>query len=210
MATRLFPITTAASIASPIPQMTALQLSLSQGGSNTSRTAITEASGAETFLRTGASSILPMQVWMTDYFAFPIQIAGTVSVDLCFSESAGTVNVLGKLHLYRWSYKSGLITQLITLQTAAEVATSETHYPLSGTPTTLLFERNDRLLAMVSFINTGTMGAGTASFGVNGSGPIGSGSGVSNIDLTENVTFTTTLVDIPMLQSRRVRQRREF
>lgn len=138
------------------------------------------------------SSVKANVAWVSDYVAQPFTLAGTVTFAMRAYESATTVNIglRGKLIRLPWDQSEDMAV-VASANRAGEIATSATDYTWTATPTSTLFKVNDRLLFQGFWYPVSATGAGTAELN-------GAGSGNRYVELTEDVTFSTTPILLPI------------
>lgn len=130
--------------------------------------------------------------WVSDYVAQPFTLAGTVTFAIRASESATTVNIglRGKLIRLPWDQTEDMAV-VASANRSGEIATSSTDYTWTATPTSTLFKVNDRLMFQGFWYPTSTTGAGTAAIN-------DAGSANKYVQITEDVTFSTSPILIPI------------
>lgn len=130
--------------------------------------------------------------WVSDYVAQPFTLAGTVTFAIRAYESATTVNIglRGKLIRLPWDQTEDMAV-VASANRSGEIATSATDYTWTATPTSTLFKVNDRLMFQGFWYPTNATGTGTAEIN-------GVGSANKYVQLTEDVTFSTSPILIPI------------
>lgn len=129
--------------------------------------------------------------WYSEPFSDATTISGTVTVTVRGLESANTVNA-GPGILIERTNGSGTVQSTVvadqpvpaaggTEWTTANAAVTGTY-----TPTSTTFSAGDRIKFTLKHRNVGTMGAGTARFGVNGRADLGTNTGNTNVSFTED------------------------
>lgn len=129
--------------------------------------------------------------WITEYVAAPFTLAGTVTCAVRARESSTAVNIGLRIKLIKIPYDGadGIVV-IGTFSRSGEITASFADYSWTGTPTSTLVKKNDRLLIQGFFIaQGGTSAAGT--------GEIENDTN-TGVTLTEDVTFTSTAVVAPV------------
>lgn len=138
------------------------------------------------------SSVKANVAWVSDYVAQPFTLAGTVTFAIRAYESATTVNIglRGKLIRLPWDQTEDMAV-VASANRSGEIATSATDYTWTATPTSTLFKVNDRLMFQGFWYPTSATGTGTAEIN-------GAGSANKYVQITEDVTFSTSPILIPI------------
>lgn len=141
--------------------------------------------------------------WISDYVAIPFTLAGTVTFAVRAQEDVTGTNIglRGRLFRVPADILNDDIAQVCVANRSGEIATSATDYTWTGTPTSTLFKVNDRLMFQGYWYPQG----GTTATGV---GTLNSGSSDNRyVELTEDVTFSTTPILPPVQVLPRLRER---
>ncbi len=195
MATRLWLEDTAGG-SNPIPLDTARALVLSQGTGGSTYTTPTVANGTDIQVRITNALEARGVYWITDYIAAPFVFAGTVTFKNELTESASTVNAGGRARIYKFPFMKNAAPTLVLTADSTELGTGGgTQLAATAPSTPVSFDVNDRIVVIYSFINIGTMAAGSCNIKFGNSG---AGNDASYLELTENVLFSSVPVFKPL------------
>lgn len=129
--------------------------------------------------------------WYSEPLSDGQTISGTVTVTVRGNESANAVNAGPGIFIQRTDGSGTVISTLVADQNVPTAGTTEwttTNAAVTGTytPTSTTFAAGDRIKFTLKHRNVGTMGAGTARYGVNGRADLATNSGNTKIEFTED------------------------
>lgn len=127
-----------------------------------------------------------IRIFYSPILSADVTISGTVSFEICASESSMTANAGVGVALYRVD-EQGIFTLIIRSVNTVELGTSIAKNSWTGSPTSTLVKKGHRLAAVILMDDVGTMGSGfTLSAKVSSTlADVGD----SNLTLTENLSF---------------------